>query len=94
LARAHKNNCWKHPNQKDYFFGVHDDNRLQFTVGRDIRLDPPQQGGPLNYFIYRTRTWMKEILNAAKPKSSTCSRTCANTLKSFVLRRLSFGSPA
>lgn len=44
--------AWKHPDKKDYFFGSHDDNRLQFTVGRDIRLDPPQQGGPLNYFIY------------------------------------------
>jgi len=31
---------------------AHDDNRVQFTVGRDIRLDPPQQGDPLNYFIY------------------------------------------
>src|SRR5207248_8121488 len=38
--------------KKDYFFGAHDDNRVQFTVGRDIRLDPPQQGAPLNYFIY------------------------------------------
>jgi transglutaminase-like putative cysteine protease len=44
--------AWKHPDKKDYFFGAHDDNRLQFTVGRDIRLDPPQQGDPLNYFIY------------------------------------------
>jgi transglutaminase-like putative cysteine protease len=44
--------AWKHPDKRDYFFGAHDDNRLQFTVGRDIRLDPPQQGGPLNYFIY------------------------------------------
>jgi len=35
--------AWKHPDKKDYFFGAHDDNRLQFTVGRDIRLDPPQQ---------------------------------------------------
>jgi len=43
---------WKHPDKKDYFFGAHDDNRVQFTLGRDIRLDPPQQGGPLNYFIY------------------------------------------
>jgi hypothetical protein len=25
---------------------------VQFTVGRDIRLDPPQRGDPLNYFIY------------------------------------------
>ncbi len=44
--------AWKHPEKKKYFFGAHDDNRLQFTVGRDIRLDPPQQGDPLNYFIY------------------------------------------
>jgi hypothetical protein len=28
------------------------DNRLQFPVGRDIRLDPPQRADPLNYFIY------------------------------------------
>ena len=44
--------AWKHPDKKDYFFGAHDDNRVQFTRGRDIRLDPPQQGQPLNYFIY------------------------------------------
>ncbi len=44
--------AWKHPEKKNYFFGAHDDNRLQFTVGRDIRLDPPQQADPLNYFIY------------------------------------------
>ena len=44
--------AWKHPEKRDYFFGAHDDNRLQFTVGRDIRLSPPQQGEPLNYFIY------------------------------------------
>jgi transglutaminase-like putative cysteine protease len=44
--------AWKHPERKDYFFGAHDYDRVQFTVGRDIRLDPPQQGEPLNYFIY------------------------------------------
>jgi transglutaminase-like putative cysteine protease len=44
--------AWKHPEKRNYFFGAHDDNRLQFTVGRDIRLDPPQRGDPLNYFIY------------------------------------------
>jgi transglutaminase-like putative cysteine protease len=44
--------AWKHPDKKAYFFGAHDDNRLQFTVGRDILLDPAQQGDPLNYFIY------------------------------------------
>lgn len=44
--------AWKHPEKKNYFFGAHDDNRVQFTAGRDIRLDPAQQGEPLNYFIY------------------------------------------
>jgi hypothetical protein len=44
--------AWKHPEKKNYFFGGHDDNRLQLSVGRDIRLEPPQQGEPLNYFVY------------------------------------------
>ena len=44
--------AWKHPDKKSYFFGAHDDNRVQFTTGRDIRLDPAPAGQPLNYFIY------------------------------------------
>jgi len=44
--------AWKHPEKKNYFFGANDDNRVQLSVGRDIRLDPPQQGEPLNYFVY------------------------------------------
>lgn len=44
--------AWKHSERKEYFFGAHDAHRVQFTIGRDIRLDPPQQGEPLNYFIY------------------------------------------
>lgn len=38
--------------KEDYFFGAHDANRIQFTVGRDLELNPKQHGGPLNYFIY------------------------------------------
>jgi transglutaminase-like putative cysteine protease len=44
--------AWKHPDQRDYFFGSHDVNRMQFSMGRDLRLDPPQDGRPLNYFVY------------------------------------------
>jgi hypothetical protein len=44
--------AWKHPEKRDYFFGAYDENRVQFTVGRDIRHEPRQQGDPLNYFIY------------------------------------------
>jgi transglutaminase-like putative cysteine protease len=44
--------AWKHPEKRDYFFGSHDVNRMQFSVGRDLRLSPPQEGKPLNYFVY------------------------------------------
>ena len=44
--------AWKHPEKRDYFFGSHDANRLQFSSGRDLRLSPPQAGKPLNYFVY------------------------------------------
>jgi len=44
--------AWKHPEKRDYFFGAHDDNRVQFTMGRDLELNPKQDGAPLNYFVY------------------------------------------
>jgi transglutaminase-like putative cysteine protease len=44
--------AWKHPEKRDYFFGSHDVNRMQFSQGRDLRLSPPQDGKPLNYFVY------------------------------------------
>jgi len=44
--------AWKHPGKRDYFFGSHDVNRVQFSMGRDLRLSPAQEGKPLNYFVY------------------------------------------
>lgn len=44
--------AWKHPEQREFFFGHWDDNRVQFSVGRDITLSPKQSGEPLNYFVY------------------------------------------
>lgn len=44
--------AWKHPEKHDYFFGATDDNRVKMSLGRDIRLNPPQKGDPLNYFVY------------------------------------------
>src|SRR6266478_5643416 len=44
--------AWKHQEKRDYFFGAHDAQRVQFSVGRDLKLNPTQQGEPLNYFIY------------------------------------------
>jgi transglutaminase-like putative cysteine protease len=44
--------AWKNPPKKDYFFGATDPNRVMFSLGRDIRLNPPQSAEPLNYFVY------------------------------------------
>ena len=44
--------AWKHPEKRDYFFGGHDENRVQLSSGRDIVLRPRQQGTALNYFVY------------------------------------------
>jgi transglutaminase-like putative cysteine protease len=44
--------AWKHQEKRDYFFGSHDVNRVQFSMGRDLRVNPPQEGKPLNYFVY------------------------------------------
>jgi len=44
--------AWKDPAKHDFFFGSLDPNRVQFSVGRDLILEPKQDGPPLNYFIY------------------------------------------
>jgi transglutaminase-like putative cysteine protease len=42
----------KDPSRREYFFGHLDENRVQFSTGRDLVLAPPQAGEPLNYFVY------------------------------------------
>jgi transglutaminase-like putative cysteine protease len=42
----------KDPAKREYFFGAHDENRVEFTRGRDLVLSPRQRGEPLNYFVY------------------------------------------
>jgi transglutaminase-like putative cysteine protease len=42
----------KDPTKKEYFFGAHDENRVQFSLGRDITLSPTPKSGSLNFFIY------------------------------------------
>ena len=41
----------KNPAKRAYFFGTHDEHRIEFSVGRDLLLYP-EQSQPLNYFIY------------------------------------------
>lgn len=44
--------AWKDKSKFNYNFGAVDENRIEFTRGRDITLTPAQQGGSLNFFIY------------------------------------------
>lgn len=44
--------AWKDKSRKEYYFGSLDQNRIEFSIGRDITLTPAQEGDPLNYFIY------------------------------------------
>jgi len=42
----------KHPEKKEYYFGHLTADRVSFSTGRDIELEPKSESGPLNYFIY------------------------------------------
>jgi transglutaminase-like putative cysteine protease len=44
--------AWKDPAKHDYFFGTLDPDRVQFSIGRDLQLEPRQDGPPVNYFVY------------------------------------------
>ncbi len=39
------------PDRKEFFFGGHTSNRVTLSTGRDITLEPKQDGSPLNYFL-------------------------------------------
>jgi transglutaminase-like putative cysteine protease len=44
--------AWQNPPRHDYYFGALDADRVRFTMGRDLVLNPAPAGGPLNYFVY------------------------------------------
>jgi transglutaminase-like putative cysteine protease len=44
--------AWKHPQLHQYYFGHLDADRVAFTMGRDLVLNPPQNGQPVNFLIY------------------------------------------
>lgn len=42
----------KDPQRRKYFFGALDENRVEFSQGRDLVLTPRQAGEPLNFFVH------------------------------------------
>ncbi|MBI2901874.1 MAG: transglutaminase domain-containing protein [Planctomycetes bacterium] len=41
----------RNPDRLEFFFGGHTSNRVTLSTGRDIVLEPRQEGAPLNYFL-------------------------------------------
>jgi len=61
---------------KDYYFGNLTENRVAFSVGRDIELVPRQNGKPLNYFVYPYvevdgRVWPRDRIKLSLSYSDT-----------------------
>lgn len=65
------------PARREYLFGNLDPDRIQFTIGRDLRLTPPTKE-PLNYFIY--------------PYAESRGEKVGTPAISFVFRELPQGS--
>ena len=42
----------KNPKMRDYYFGNLTEDRVTFSLGRDIALVPKQEGELLNFFVY------------------------------------------
>jgi transglutaminase-like putative cysteine protease len=42
----------KHPKQHEFYFGNLDADRVEFSIGRDISIEPKEDLEPLNFFIY------------------------------------------
>jgi transglutaminase-like putative cysteine protease len=38
--------------KKDYYYGHHDENRIEVSRGRHLTLNPSQKAGALNFFVY------------------------------------------
>jgi transglutaminase-like putative cysteine protease len=78
--------AWKHPEKKDYFFGAHDADRVQFSTGRDLTLEPRQKGDSRNYFVYPyVEIDGKEYTNVSDDFSITNSTAQTSSLKSLRL---------
>lgn len=44
--------AWKHPEDRDLYFGAQPADRLQLSVGRDLELGTGHETGRINYFVY------------------------------------------
>ena len=70
----------KNKGLKDAYFGTLPNDRIEFSLGRDVVLDPPQHGEPLNYFIY--------------PYAEVDGKAAGDVKRSFRFKRLDAAKPS
>ena len=64
--------AWKHKELAEFYFGNLDANRIQFTRGRDLVLNPMQSSGPLNFFVFpHAEQQRQDISSSANTKVYT-----------------------
>ncbi len=72
---------------KSYFWSGIDPYRIKLAVGRDVILNPPQSGEPLNTFGYPfAKSVTRPSTGSTPPPSSTSSPTKKNRHSSFTLK--------
>jgi transglutaminase-like putative cysteine protease len=76
----------KNPDKREYFFGAHDENRVEFTIGRDLILEPHQRGEPLNYFVYPYAEVDGKAFISVERSFAYRDLSTASTGPSFALR--------
>lgn len=60
----------KRPEMRETFFGAHPVDRIQFSVGRDLRLGDAHDAEPLNYFVYPHVEVADEVYEGVETKFS------------------------
>ena len=60
----------KNPDKRRDFFGAHDEDRFEFSIGGDLFLNPKPTADRLNYFIY--------------PYAEVDGKTCTSIDKNFA----------
>lgn len=75
--------AFKHPENKDYFYGSHPQDRIHFSTGRDLKLGASLQGKALNYFVY-PHVEVNGKPFTGKINNSFAYRDIANPVKSLA----------
>ena len=69
---------FENKDQRDFYFGGVDANRVQISAGRDIRFVPQHKGAPLNYFLNTPSKTMPTPAPSRRPPARDRARYLSN----------------